>query len=352
MAGEKTEQATPKKRRDARKEGDVATSKDVIMVVSLLGSFLILKLFFPFIYETLREEMIKILHDVAQISDLPMGTLREIGMEAVLLIVKCAFPLGIIGIAIAVIATGVQTRFLFTTKPLSFKLSKLSILKGIKNLFSPKNLIEMLKAVLKIIVLSVVLYQVLKDEIVNVARMLDMAPISAAAFTLNEVMSIVFKIVLVFGAIAGFDFFYQRWSYEKKLKMSKEEVKEENKQTEGNPEIKGRIRSLQRNMARNRMMQAVPDADVIIRNPTHFAVALKYDIDHDNAPVLIAKGQDQIAFKIIEIGQKSGVAIVENRPLARGIYASTPLDSEIPPEYYGVVAEILVQVFRMNKKME
>ena len=134
--------------------------------------------------------------------------------------------------------------------------------------------------------------------------------------------------------------------------MTKQEVKEEYKQTEGNPEIKSRIRSLQRNMARNRMMQAVPDADVIIRNPTHYAVALKYDIDHDNAPILLAKGQDLVALKIIEIAEENEVAVIENRPLARGLYASTPLNSEIPAEYYGVVAEILVQVFRMNKKME
>lgn len=134
--------------------------------------------------------------------------------------------------------------------------------------------------------------------------------------------------------------------------MSKQEIKEEFKQTEGNPEIKGRIRNLQRSMARNRMMQAVPDADVIIRNPTHYAVALKYDIDHDNAPILIAKGADRLALKIIEIGEANGVSIIENRPLARGIYATTPLECEIPAEYYGVVAEILVQVFRMNKKME
>ena len=133
--------------------------------------------------------------------------------------------------------------------------------------------------------------------------------------------------------------------------MSKEEVKEEYKQTEGNPQIKSRIRSLQQSMARNRMMQAVPDADVIIRNPTHFAVALKYDIDHDNAPVLIAKGQDYIALKIVEIAEQSNVTVIENKPLARGIYASTPLNSEIPAEYYGVVAEILVKVFRMNKKL-
>ena len=205
---------------------------------------------------------------------------------------------------------------------------------------------------LKIILLSVILYQILKGEIVTVARMTGVKPMAAAAYTLTRVMSMVLRVGLVFAAIAGFDFFYQRWSYEKKIKMSKDEVKEEFKETEGNPEIKGKIKSLQRTMAQNRMMQAVPDADVIIRNPTHYAVALKYDIDHDNAPVLVAKGQDYVALRIVEIAEESGVMVVENKPLARGIFASTPLDHEIPAEYYGVVAEILVQVFRMNKKME
>ena len=136
------------------------------------------------------------------------------------------------------------------------------------------------------------------------------------------------------------------------MKMTKEEVKEEFKQMEGDPKVKGKIRSIQQSMARSRMMQAVPDADVIIRNPTHFAVALKYDIDRDNAPIVIAKGQDHIALKIVEIGEQHGVKILENKPLARGLYASTPLNSEIPAEYYGVVAEILVEIFRLNNKLK
>ena len=179
----------------------------------------------------------------------------------------------------------------------------------------------------------------------------DVNPVAAATYVLNEIISMVLKIGMIFAAIAGFDFFFQRWKYEKDLKMSKEEVKEEFKQMEGDPQIKGKIRSLQQSRARSRMMQAVPDADVIIRNPTHFAVALRYDIDHDNAPVVIAKGQDYVALKIVEIAENHKVTVIENKPLARGIYASTPLGGQIPAEYYGVVAEILVEVFRMNKKL-
>lgn len=274
-----------------------------------------------------------------------------LGMKAVTVLSKCIFPLGVISLAIGVVATGIQTRFNVTTKPLKFKLSKLNPLKGIKNMFSLKQVVELLKAVIKIIILGVILYGILKDEIVVIAQMMDIAPLSSAAYVLKEIMSMVLKVAMVFAAIAGFDYFYQRWSYEKNLKMTKEEVKEEYKQTEGDPKIKGKIRSLQQSMARSRMMQAVPDADVIIRNPTHYAVALRYDIDKDNAPVVIAKGQDLIALKIVEIGEAHKVMVIENKPLARGIYASTPLGGQIPAEYYGVVAEILVEVFRMNKKL-
>ena len=348
---EKTEKATPKKRRDQRKEGNVASSKDVIAVASLIGCFYCLQILFPMIYESLRDTMIFQISAVESIEELSLGNLQMLGMKAVTVLAKCIFPLGVISLAIGVVATGIQTRFNVTTKPLKFKLSKLNPLKGLKNMFSLKQVVELLKAVIKIIILGVILYGILKDEIVVIAQMMDIDPLSSAAYVLKEIVSMVLKVAMVFAAIAGFDYFYQRWSYEKNLKMTKEEVKEEYKQTEGDPKIKGKIRSLQQSMARSRMMQAVPDADVIIRNPTHYAVALRYDVDKDNAPVVIAKGQDLIALKIVEIGEAHKVTVIENKPLVRGIYASTPLGGQIPAEYYGVVAEILVEVFRMNKKL-
>lgn len=351
-AEEKTEKATPKKRRDERKEGHVFSSKDVIAVVSLLGTFYFLQIIFPFIYANLRETMQHFVAAIAEFDEPTLANFKPIGMYFAVTAAKCIFPVALVAAALAIVSTGVQTKFLFAKKAVGFKLKNLNILKGIKGLFSMKKVVELLKSILKIIILCVVLYQIFQDELVYVAQMLDVSPVSAAAYTLSEIMSMILKIGLIFAAIAGLDYYYQRYSYEKQIRMTKQEVKEEYKQIEGNPEIKSRIRSLQRNMARNRMMQAVPDADVIIRNPTHYAVALKYDIDHDNAPILLAKGQDLVALKIIEIGEQNEVAVIENRPLARGLYASTPLNSEIPAEYYGVVAEILVQVFRMNKKME
>lgn len=348
---EKTEKATPKKRRDQRKKGNVATSKDVITVASLVGCFYCLQLLFPGIFRRMRDLMLFQVTSVADIEELSLSSLQLVGMKAIETAAWCIFPLGVISLAIGVIGTGIQTRFLFTREPLKFKLSKLSPLKGLKNMFSTRQLVELVKSLLKIIILAAVLYGILKDELVMIAQMMDVNPISAATYVLKEIISMILQIGMIFAAIAGFDFFYQRWKYEKDLKMSKDEVKEEYKQMEGDPKVKGKIRSLQQNMARSRMMQAVPDADVIIRNPTHFAVALRYDIDNDNAPVVVAKGQDYIALKIVEVGEINHVTVIENKPLARGIYASTPLGGQIPAEYYGVVAEILVEVFRMNKKL-
>ncbi len=350
---EKTERATGKKRRDERKKGHVAMSKDVVTVVSLMGIFLCLRLLFPMIVESLQESLVYHISAVGTRNELSFGVQQEIGWQAVWVLLKCIFPLGLISIALAVIATGMQTRFLFTMDPLKFKLSKLNPVKGLINFFKPdlKKLVELLKSAVKIGILGIFLFTILSDEIDTITKMMDLAVIPSCTYVLNEILWMVIKIGMVFGAIAVFDIFYQHWTFEKDMKMTKEEVKEEYKQMEGDPKVKSKIRSIQQQRARSRMMQAVPDADVIIRNPTHYAVALKYDINLDNAPILVAKGQDSLALKIVEIGEQNGVTVIENKPLARGIYASTPLDGEIPAEYYGVVAEILVEIFRMNKKM-
>ena len=177
MAEEKTEKATPKKRRDERKEGNVFSSKDVIAVVSLLGSFYVLKFFFPTIYRAMSGSITEFISSIAEINDLSMGTLQQIGRSAVKIVAECTLPVGIVIIALSVIASGVQTRFIFVAKSAAFKLSNLSILKGIKNMFSMKNVIELLKAALKIVILCYVLYGILKDEMINVAQMMDMSPV-------------------------------------------------------------------------------------------------------------------------------------------------------------------------------
>ena len=349
-ADSKTEKATPKKRRDERKEGNVFQSTDVVNVVCVLGIFYSLKVLLPGIYENVSEFMREYI-SLSGVTD-TAGGFSAIPMRFVETAAKTTLPILLISAGLAVVATGVQTKFLFNTKKVKPKLSNISPLQGIKKMFSLKNVVELIKNILTVIVLAVILYTALKADFTQVVRTMDMSPGISAVFMLQMALDMVLKVVLVFAFIAGFDYFYQWWDYERQIKMSKQELKEEYKQTEGNPEIKGKIKEMQKQRARSRMMQAVPGADVIIRNPTHFAVALRYDTEKDTAPVVVAKGRDELALRIVHVGEENDVTIVENKPLARGLYASTDLNQEIPREYYAAVAEILVYVYKLKNKAE
>lgn len=350
MAGERTEKATPMKRRKERKKGNIPLSKDVVTAVSIMGSFLILKMLFPLIYKTVREYMIKGLSEAGTRTDFSLGAMKSFALQFAIQVIKGAFPLLLVCMVMGILSTGIQTKFLFSSKKLQPKFDKLNPIKGLKNMVSPKNLVELLKSSLKVIILIYILYSVFIGSISDMMRLMDMGILASASYMLNRTLKMVIQVGAVFLVIAAADFAYQRWSFEKGIRMSKEEIKEEFKQTEGNPQIKSRIRNIQMKRAQERMMQAVPDADVIIRNPTHFAVALKYNIDKDTAPIVVAKGQDSLALRIVAVGEAHGVAIVENKPLARAIYAQSELSQPIPVEVYGAVAEILVYVYKMNKK--
>lgn len=352
-SGEKTEKPTAKKRRDQRKEGNVFQSKDVVTILTLFGSFYMLQLMFPKIYETVRAFLIQFLERAGTVTDITDGQLSDVPMMIARALVTTILPILLASVVLAILGTGVQTRFLFSRKSVTPQLKRLNPLSGIKKLFSLQNVVELIKSILKIIILIAVIYNIIMDDMVQVVRTMDMDIIMSGAFMLKMVMSLVLRICMAFLVIAALDFMYQWWDYERKLKMTKQEVKEEYKQTEGDPKIKSRIRNIQMQRARERMMQAVPGSDVVIRNPTHFAVALKYDADAGyNAPVVLAKGQDELALRIVKVAEESGVAVIENPPLARGIYAATDLSQEIPQEYYGAVAEILVYVYKMNNKLE
>jgi len=346
----KTEKATPKRRKDERKKGHVALSKDVVMIASLLGIFSVLRLLFPFMYEVLRDYMIKYITLAPAVENLSDYTTRA-AWDTSIAILKAALPILLVSIFLSIVATGTQTGFIFTKGNMAPKFNRLNPIQGIKNIFSLRSLIELIKNMLKITVLALILYEVIKGDLRAIARTIDMDIKLSSVYVLSAIYSMVLKVSMIFLAVAGFDYFYQWWDFERQIRMSKEDLKEEYKQTEGNPEIKGRIRNVQRERARSRMMQAVPTADVIIRNPTHYAVALRYNLDKDNAPVLVAKGQDELALRIVAIGEENGVYVLENKTLARGIYAVTKVGAEIPPEYYGMVAEVLVYVYRMNHKI-
>ena len=345
---EKTEQPTSKRRREARERGSVLQSKEIATVVMLLGVFFMMRLLMPFIYRNVRAYLRFVLDGIGEE---PASILSySLFASTVITFLKCSLPLLLSSMVLGILAYGIQTRFNITFKALKPKFSKLNPLNGIKKMFSLKSVLELIKNLIKIALLGVLLYNLIKDDIVQVARMIDMPPLNAYVQLLQMAFQLVLKTCMAFTVIAFFDYLYQRWDAEKELKMTKQEVKDEYKQTEGNPEIKGRIRRIQRQMALSRMMQKVPEADVIVRNPTHFAVALKYDPDRHGAPVVLAKGQDELALRIVKAGEENGVFIIENKPLARALYASCRLDQEIPAEFYGAVAEILIYIYRASHR--
>ncbi len=349
-ADEKTEKATPKRRQDERKKGNVFQSNDVAAVCSMLVLFHSLKALAPHMYRNFRDAMYMFMGMAADSDSFHQEAGREMLVKAMLLFLESALPLLFIGVLTAVAVTFFQTRMAFSMDVLKFKMERISPFKGFKRMFSIRSVVELIKALIKITILGWVVYVFLKGRMEELSRLMEGTVEGALIFTGNTVISLVDTVGVAFIFLASMDYLYQWWEYEKNLRMSKQEIKEEYKQTEGDPQIKGKIREKQRQMASMRMMQNVPKADVIVRNPTHYAVALGYDADRNRAPVVLAKGADHLALKIVEVGEANGVYILEDRPLARGLYASVEVDMEIPEEYYQTVAKILAFVYKLNDK--
>lgn len=349
MAGDKTEKASPKKRRDERKKGNVFQSKDVVSVGTIAVSFYILKLWMPHIYEITGNSFnkyIALMGSTLDINDtFAVHTFKDIFTA----IISAGGILMIGSAAVSVIFTGAQTRFLITRENIKFKFSKLNPLAGIKRMFSLRSVVELLKNLIKIVILGRVIYSSIYNNLYHVPKLMAMDLKAGISFIFTVIMSLVNSVILAFVVISGFDFFYHWWEYENNIKMSKQELKEEYKQMEGDPQLKGKIKEKARAISMSRMMQQVPKADVIIRNPTHFAVAVKYDINSDRAPVILAKGKDNIALKIVETAKENNIETVENKPLARALYENTEINMEIPSEYYEPVAEILAWVYKLKE---
>ena len=354
MAGgseEKTEKATPKRRSDERKKGNVMMSRDVVAVATLLGSLVMLRAMSGVVMQR-AEDILYTSFDY--IGRSYAGFLPTIGRE---LVFKClttiavvAGPFLLVTLILSVAATFAQTRMLVTTEPLKPKLSKLNPLSGFKRLFSLHSVVELIKNLIKISILLYLIYDYFTTVVVSFGRFLDMELNQAAEILFEDIFQLVLRVVVAFTAVAFFDYLYQRWEYERKLRMSKQEIKEEYKQMEGDPKVKGKIKEIQRQRARERMMQQVPGADVVIRNPTHVSIALRYKPEKDNAPVVVAKGLDELALRIVKVAEENHVAVVENVQLARSLYAAIDLGREITPDFYGPVAEILVYVLKMDQE--
>ena len=349
--GSKTEKATPKKRRDERKKGNVFLSQDAVAVVTLLGSFSVFWMMSGRIAEQLTGFMRFCFTQVDLAGGLAVDDmLRELTMQALGLMARTVLPITLVTAGCAVVATFAQTRLLVSGELMKPKFNRINPLEGFKRLFSLKSVINALKGILKISILMVIVYFSIENMFHESAKYLYVDLRASCTHLFSQGVSMVVKIALAFIALAALDILYQWWDYERQIRMSKQEIKEEYKQTEGDPQIKGKIKEMQRKRAQSRMMQQVPQADVVIRNPTHFAVALRYHPDEDAAPIVLAKGQDSLALRIVKVAEEHKVAVIENVPLARALYADAELDREIPPARYNPVAEVLVYIFRLNEK--
>jgi flagellar biosynthetic protein FlhB len=260
-------------------------------------------------------------------------------------------PFLVVGVAIAFIVNIVQFKFQVSTKPLQPKFSKLNPVSGMKRLFSKDKIIELIKAIAKVVLIMYVVYSTIKDDWVYLVQFYDMSLNQAIELIGDIVINLGLKISLIFMVIAFVDLFYQRRKFNEDIKMTKQEVKDEYKNSEGDPQIKGKMKAKMREASQRRMMQDVPKADVVITNPTHYAVAIRYNPEEAPAPVVLAKGADYLALKIKEIAKENKVEIVENKPLARMLYANVDIGQQVPPELYQAVAEVLALVYKMQGKI-
>ena len=350
MAGEeKTEKATTKKRNDARKEGNVLQSKEIGVAASVLGIFAFVRI--------MAEFMMKSVLSFFQRSFENMGTYEvdtdsyiPLFVDMVTVFVMVVGPVMLAALVLGVIPTLAQTKGLFSMKALKPKFSNLNPLSGIKKLFSLQSVVGIVKGIIEVAIIGVMIYSEIKDRLPVIIALTDAGIMQGIAYTGLAIYDVVMTICILLVFVAAGDYLFQWWNYEKKLKMSKQEVKDEYKQTEGDPQIKSKIKQRQREMAARRMMQDVPGADVVVRNPTHYAVALKYDQDKNKAPIVIAKGKDFLAKKIVSIAEEHDVYCMENPPLARALYAQVDIGREIPYELYDAVAEVLTVVYKEKHK--
>ena len=353
--GEKTEKPTSKKLSYARDEGKVAKSREVSNALGLIALFLILKVligtFGNQFLETFNGIYSKI-PDVVSYSagGISVATVTSVINTVLIRILTILLPVLLVGFAVAFASDIIQVKWKVTLKPLQPKFSKLNPISGFKKIFSKEALFELLKSLIKIGIVCWIAYSTLRDEFHNIFFLYDMPLKQAIVFIGDLAISIGLSISLTYVLIALADFVYQKLRFNEDMMMTKQEVKDEYKNTEGNPEIKSKQRARMREVSQRRMMQDLKTADVVITNPTHYAVAVKYDQNESSAPVVVAKGEDYLAAKIKEAAKENEIEIVENKPLARMLYANVDIGAQIPPELYQAVAEVLAFVYNLKNK--
>ncbi len=347
---DKTEEATPRRKQEARKKGQVAKSNELNSVVVLLALFVILNFLGSWFYSELSVYMKNSLGTAALTKELSETNLGNIMLQHLFFFLRIFLPLGLVGMVIGIVVNVLQVGPLFTTEPLKPKFSKINPLNGFKRMFSTQGLVEFVKSLLKLVIVIYFAYTSIKDKVNFLLETPKIAPFDVAKVIWSIMYQIALKICIFLLILALMDYLYQRWEFRKSLRMTKKEVKDEYKQTEGNPQIKNKIRQRQRQIAARRMMQDVPKADVVITNPTHLAIALKYDAVTMAAPTILAKGEGFIAEKIKELAIANGIALVENKPLAQALYKTVDIGEAVPAKLYQAVAEVLAFVYRLKRK--
>lgn len=350
MSGEKTEKPTSKRLRDERKKGNVHVSKDLFLVATIVVMFYSLRSFLPTIYNAIKDVLYFHLAKAAEVKFFSDSEVFEVVIEIVKAYFVSCLPLLFIAMLVPVSLTMYQTKMLFATEALKPNFKKLDPIKGMKKFFSLKSVVEVIKNSIKISILLVVVYNYFMDRFLEMPLMLEIGIEQAMYYMQESIITLVMMLAATFFVIAVADHYYQKYEFTKQLKMSKHDIKEEHKQMEGDPKIKGKIKEKQRQLGMARMMQEIPNADVVIKNPTHYAVALKYDINNDIAPIVIAKGADSLAFRIIEIATEKKVCVLENVALTRAIYATTEVGEAVPEDCYSAVAEVLAFVYNLENK--
>ncbi|MCE5264236.1 MAG: flagellar biosynthesis protein FlhB [Deltaproteobacteria bacterium] len=346
---ERTEQATSKRRQDAREKGQVAKSRELASV-AVLGACLV---YFYFNASDLAARLMALMRTSFRSSGqttVSTDTIQPLLTDLLYQTFALLAPFLLVAVIAGLMINILQVGILFSAEAITPKYSKIDPFKGLQRLFSMRSFVELIKSILKMAVIGFVAYLTISGESSKLLPLMDLG----ARDILSYLGKISFKILLstccVLIILAILDYGYQKWEHEKSLKMSMKEIKDENKETEGDPLIKGRIKKLQREMARRRMMAAVPKADVVITNPTHYAVAIRYEPETMNAPCVVAKGADFLAQKIKEVARNSGVPIVENKLVAQVLYKVTPVEHAIPENLYKAIAEILAQIYSLRQK--
>lgn len=353
--GEKTEEPTAKKLEDARKKGQVAKSKELPSAIMLLGLFLTLKVYIGKLGEGFMgvfELFFNKIPDYAgqNVNQITNNSCAGMMSNVLIQVLLWSSPFFLLSVVLAIVTNVMQVKWKITGEPLKPKFSKLNPISGFKKIFSTRSLFELIKSIAKVGFLAYVAYSTLKDK-AGVIKLFYEIPLNSALSLIGDIIiDVGIKMSVLYLIVGLADFAYEKYKFKDEMKMTKQEVKDEYKNSEGDPQIKGKIRQRMREASRRRMMQAVPEADVVITNPTHFAVAIKYDADTQKAPVVIAKGADYLAQRIKETARENKIEIVENKPLARMLYNNVDIDQEIPPELYQAVAEVLAFVYNLKKK--